>query len=81
MFEQMEYLFSWMQVKLTRRLGQRGAEMTEYAIVLAVIAVLGAWFYGTDAPNGSENSVAKSKTLTKVLARFWAFIAEKIGSL
>ena len=81
MFEQMEYLFSWIQLKLNRRFGQRGAEMTEYAIVLAVIAVLGAWFYGTDAPNNSGNSVAKSKTLTKVMARFWEFIGGKIGTL
>ena len=43
MLEQIDYLSSWIKVKLTPRLGQRGAEMVEYAIVLAVVAVLGAW--------------------------------------
>lgn len=80
MLEQIEYLSSWIKVKLTPRLGQRGAEMVEYAIVLAVIAVLGAWFYGNDAPNGSENSEAKRKTLTKIISRFWSFIGEKARS-
>ena len=80
MLEQIEYLSSWIKVKLTSRLGQRGAEMVEYAIVLAVIAVLGAWFYGSDAPNGSENSEAKRKTLTKILERFWSFIGGKFRS-
>lgn len=45
MFNRIEYLASWVRVNLNKRLGQRGAEMTEYAIVLAVIAVLGIWFY------------------------------------
>lgn len=81
MLEQIEYLSSWLEVKLTPRLGQRGAEMVEYAIVLAVVAVLGAWFYGNDAPNNSGNSPEKQKTFTRVLSRFWTFIGEKIGSL
>lgn len=81
MLEQIEYLSSWLEVKLTPRLGQRGAEMVEYAIVLAVVAVLGAWFYGNDAPDNSGNSPEKQKTFTRVLSRFWTFIGEKIGSL
>ena len=80
MLEQIEYLSSWIKVKLAPRLGQQGAEMVEYAIVLAVIAVLGAWFYGNDAPNNSGNSEAKQKTLTKILGRFWSFIGEKARS-
>lgn len=81
MLEQIDYLSSWIEVKLAPRLGQRGAEMVEYAIVLAVVAVLGAWFYGNDAPNNSGNSEAKQKTFTKVLSKFWTFIGQKIGSL
>lgn len=81
MLEQIDYLSSWIEVKLAPRLGQRGAEMVEYAIVLAVAVVLGVWFYGTDAPNGTDDSDAKKKTLTKVLGRFWTFIEQKIGSL
>lgn len=80
MLEQIDYLSSWIKVKLAPRLGQRGAEMVEYAIVLAVIAVLGAWFYGNDAPNNSGDSEAKQKTLTKIISRFWAFIGEKARS-
>ena len=81
MLEQIEYFSSWIEVKLAPRLGQRGAEMVEYAIVLAVIAVLGAWFYGNDAPNNSGNSQEKQRTFTRVLGRFWTFIGQKIGSL
>ena len=81
MLEQIDYLASWIEVKLAPRLGQRGAEMVEYAIVLAVVAVLGAWFYGNDAPNNSGNSQEKQKTFTRVLGRFWTFIGQKINSL
>lgn len=81
MLEQIEYLSSWIEVKLAPRLGQRGAEMVEYAIVLAVVAVLGAWFYGNDAPNNSGNTPEKQRTFTKVLSKFWTFIGQKVGSL
>lgn len=81
MLEQIEYLSSWIKVKLTPRLGEKGAEMVEYAIVLAVVAVLGTWFYGNDAPNNSGNTPEKQRTFTRVLGRFWTFIEQKIGSL
>ena len=78
MLEQIEYLSSWLEVKLTPRLGQRGAEMLEYAIVLAVVAVLGAWFYSNV---GHAHSDVKAKTFAKVLERFWTFIGQQLSSL
>lgn len=81
MLEQMEHTWTWLDVKLNQRLGQRGAEMTEYAIVLAVVAVLGAWFYGAANPSNNDNDSSKYKTFTKVLGRFWTFISEKLSSL
>ena len=50
MLTQVKNVRFWMQAKL----GQRGAEMVEYAIVLACIAAVGVYFYSTtgDATNG-----------------------------
>lgn len=81
MLEYMEYTWTWLDVKLNQRLGQRGAEMVEYAIVLAVVAVLGVWFYGTTKEAAADASASKQKTFTKVLGRFWAFISEKLDGL
>ena len=78
MFNRIEYLASWVRVNLNKRLGKRGAEMTEYAIVLAVIAVLGIWFYYMfDHPA----STVKEHTFGRVVKRFWEFIGKKIDSL
>lgn len=71
MLEQMEYTYSWIDVKLNQRLGQRGAEMVEYAIILAFIAVLAVWFYSTDNPSGNPDDPSKQKTLTNVMDRIW----------
>ena len=43
MLTQVRNVRFWMQAKL----GQRGAEMVEYAIVLACIAAVGVYFYST----------------------------------
>lgn len=79
--EQLEYTMAWLDVKLNQRLGQRGAEMVEYAIVLAGVAVLGAWFYSNVNPSNDPNNASKQKTFMNVLARFWSFINEKLGAL
>lgn len=66
MLTQVKNVRFWMQAKL----GQRGAEMVEYAIVLACIAAVGAVFYATSAPGegGATN------TLYKVLSDLWTSI-------
>lgn len=40
---------------LQARLGQRGAEMVEYAIVLACIAAVGVAYYSIEGTTGSTN--------------------------
>lgn len=40
---------------LQARLGQRGAEMVEYAIVLACIAAVGVAYYSIKGTTGSTN--------------------------
>lgn len=60
MLTQVKNVRFWMQAKL----GQRGAEMVEYAIVLACIAAVGVAFYSTDASAGSN-------TLKGVLDTLW----------
>lgn len=77
MIEGINYSLSWVRARLQMRLGQRGAEMVEYAIVLAVIAVLGIWFYS----NVYHPSELKAKTFAKVLERFWTFIGQKLSAL
>ena len=60
MINEIKYLASWSSVKLSKKLGQRGAEMVEYAIVLACIAAVGVYFYSTanDGTNGAKNGLA-----------------------
>lgn len=77
MIEGINYSLSWVRARLQIRLGQRGAEMVEYAIILACIAVLAAWFYSNV---GHEQSTVKAKTFARILGRFWSFISEKAYS-
>ena len=71
MVEQVKYLASWTNVKLNKRLGQRGAEMVEYAIVLACIAAVGVYFYSTGTASGSDANVA-GNGLQETLRNLWA---------
>ena len=63
MLTQVKNVRFWMQAKL----GQRGAEMVEYAIVLACIAAIGAVFYSS---SGTANN-----SLNKILGGLWTSIA------
>ena len=63
MLTQVRNVRFWMQAKL----GQRGAEMVEYAIVLACIAAIGAVFYSS---SGTANN-----SLNKILGGLWTSIA------
>ena len=53
----------YLQAKLG--LSQRGAEMVEYAIVLACIAAVGVAFYAYSGGGTADNS------LKKILAKLW----------
>lgn len=53
MLLQIKNFHFWMQAKM----GQRGAALIEYAILLAFVAVIGAAFIGSD-----EGTLAKSIT-------------------
>ena len=58
---------------LQARLGQRGAEMVEYAIVLACIAAVGVAFYAY------TNATDTSQTLTGILNILWGKVSESAG--
>ena len=77
MLMQIKYLASWTSVKLNKRLGQRGAEMVEYAIVLACIVVLAAWYYGNRDKNNNPNA---GITLKAILTDMWDKIASDASS-
>ena len=64
MLTQVRNLRFWMQAKL----GQRGAEMVEYAIVLACVAAVGVVFY-------SNETGAATNGLNGVLTKLWAKVA------
>ena len=63
MLTQVKNVRFWMQAKL----GQRGAEMVEYAIVLACIAAVGVVFYSSTGD--------ASNSLKKILCDLWTSIA------
>ena len=73
MFDQFKCVASWANVKLNNKLGQRGAEMVEYAIVLACIVAVGVVIYGTN-DNPADN------TLNGVLTKMWTSIRDQAVS-
>ena len=74
MLDQIKYLSSWARVKLNDRLGQRGAEMVEYAIVLACIAAVGALFY-------SNSDDADANGLKGILGDLWTTVRTKLSGV
>ncbi|WP_297998625.1 hypothetical protein [uncultured Phascolarctobacterium sp.] len=54
---------------LQAKLGQRGAEMVEYAIVLACIAAVGVYFY-------SQDSGAAGNGLKGILTKLWGNVSD-----
>ena len=57
---------------LQAKLGQRGAEMVEYAIVLACIAAVGVYFYSTTGGGANDG-------LKGVLDALWKKVASAAG--
>ena len=72
MLTQVRNVRFWMQAKL----GQRGAEMVEYAIVLACIAAVGVYFYSTSGAGGEGGS-----SLNQVLKSLWDKISNTAKSI
>lgn len=64
----------YLQAKLG--LSQRGAEMVEYAIVLACIAALGVLYYATGNKEGTGTSGLKG-----ALDGLWTSITTSIGKI
>lgn len=79
MYDWIKYLASWTSVKSNKFLGQRGAEMVEYAVVLACIAALGYAYY---RPASGEAEGHKGwATLNGVLTDLWYSISDKSDSI
>ena len=57
---------------LQAKLGQRGAEMVEYAIVLACVAAVGVYFY--------SNSGTGDATLRGALKNLWDGISSSVNT-
>ena len=77
MIEQIQYIASWSRYRLQKHLGERGAEMVEYAIVLACIAAVGVYFYARetgdsyDKPNyASTNHGGANGVMFDIMKRF-----------
>lgn len=80
MYNQIKYLASWTKVKMNDRLGQRGAEMVEYAIVLACVAAVAAIFYTTSKPTSNTDGAA-ANTLSGALDHLWSVVKTKISAI
>lgn len=78
MLEQMEYTWTWIDVKLNQRIGQRGAEMIEYAVVLACIAAIGVHFYTRE---GGVGVTANKGGLNQNMFSIWLKFAKLIQGL
>ena len=65
-----DYLASWTRVKLNDRLGQRGAELVEYAIVLACVIAVGLYFYAAKGKYTNNGGTA-TNGLEAVLNKLW----------
>ena len=74
MYNVIRYYALRARVALSNRLGQRGAEMVEYAIVLACIAAVGAAYYKS---NKTSTGGAGTATLNGVLTDLWNGISDK----
>ena len=77
MYNQMKNIISWAKVQLNDRLGQRGAEMVEYAIVLACIAAVAAVFYTTTGKTDASDANS-ANTLYGALDYLWNQVKAKI---
>ena len=79
MYEWVKYFASWTGVKCSKKLGQRGAEMVEYAVVLACVAALGyAYFRPAAGRNNGDKGLA---TLNGALTDLWYGISDKADAI
>ena len=65
----MMMLIRYIVCRMNQTLDKRGAEMVEYAIVLACIAAIGVYFYSNVAPEGTT-----SNKFSTVLGNLWSNI-------
>lgn len=70
--EKMRYV----EYNLEKYFDQNGAEMVEYAIVLACIAAICAYFYNMDPPMGTTHM-----KFSVVLAHLWEKVAIVINQI
>ncbi len=72
--EQIQYL----RYKVELKLGQRGAEMVEYAIVLTCIAAVGIYFYSINSMTAGGTGAQK---LPVVLGNLWSTISGTVKDI
>lgn len=78
MLTQMKNAKFYLQAKLG--LSQRGAEMVEYAIVLACIAAVGVLYYATGSTTTNGTTTANG-ALGKALQTLWSKISTSITEI
>ena len=81
MVDQVLYFASWVRYRLQDRLGQRGAEMVEYAIVIACIAAVGLAYYSVTATYDTSQTAHEGTTLKSALALLFKKINLKIDAM
>lgn len=78
MYDVIKYVALKTRLGLSKRLGERGAEMVEYAIVLACIAALGVTYYKAD---GTASGGKGTTTLNGILTDLWNGISDKSDTI
>lgn len=73
MYNVIRYYALRTRIALSNRLGQRGAEMVEYAIVLACIAAVGVAVYKADKTGTGGTG---TNTLNGILTDLWNGISD-----
>lgn len=79
MYDRVRYLASWIHYNLSNKLGQRGAEMVEYAIVLACIAGVAIAYYSINATYDTGQPTHAGTTLKSALEVLWGKISGYVG--
>ena len=78
MYDVIKYVALKTRLGLGKRLGERSAEMVEYAIVLACIAAVGVAYYKA---NGTATGGKGTATLNGILTDLWNAISDKSDTI
>ena len=78
MFSVSHYVISWTKTKISKAYSQKGAEMVEYAIVLACIAAIAVVYYQA---NKTSSGATGTSTLNGILTDLWNLVFNVVDKI